>query len=108
MTKPEMQCIPVISKILSDGLIPCATGLCHPCHHRVALVIAPGQDFHFYRQDADGMWSHKPGMTQATNVDASGSPISNPETADRHSPSGKISYTDFCGYFCVYKPKVSI
>jgi hypothetical protein len=65
-------------------------------------VIAPGQDFHFYRQDANGMWSHKVSSDPAQNVDASGNPISNPETADRGI------YTDFCGYFCVYKGNVSI
>ena len=40
------------------------------------------------------MWTHKPGGTPATNLDNSGNPISNPETADRGG------YTDFCGYLC--------
>lgn len=26
----------------------------------VALVIAPGIDYHWYKQDSDGYWSHKP------------------------------------------------
>lgn len=47
-----------------------------------------------YRQDSTGMWSYKPGSGIVTNLDNSGNPISNPETADRGI------YTDFCGYLC--------
>jgi hypothetical protein len=101
-TRSECQCNIVVPKVLSDGILTCTAGHCHPCHHKIALVMAPGQDFHFYRQDANGMWSHKPGYRPAVDVDHSGNPISNPETADRGP------YTDFCGYFCVYKPKASI
>jgi hypothetical protein len=98
----ELQCAATSAKAASDGLIPCTSGRCHPCHHKVALVMAPGQDFHWYRLDSNGMWSHKPGTTPATNVDKSGNLISNPETANRGI------YSQFCGYFCVYKPDVSI
>ena len=62
--------------------------------------MAPGWDYHWFRQDADGMWSHKPSHDPATNVDYAGHPIVNPETADRGP------YTQFCGYFCVYKPHI--
>jgi hypothetical protein len=60
----------------------------------VALVVAPGWDYHWYRRDENGRWSHKPGGTRATNLDNSMNPISNPETANRGP------YTDFCGYYC--------
>jgi len=59
----------------------------------IALVVAPEDDFHWYRRGADGMWTHKPGATAATNVDESGNTITNPETANRGI------YSDFCGYF---------
>ena len=49
----------------------------------LALVIWPDVDYHWYRKGPDGMWTHKPGGTQATNLDNSGDLISNPETADR-------------------------
>jgi len=49
----------------------------------VALVIWPGQDFHWYRQDNIGCWSHKPGQTPARNTDNSGAAISDPQTCDR-------------------------
>ena len=70
-----------------------------PGMYPVALVIAPGDDYHWYRQDSDGTWSHKPGNTPATNLDASGNPITNPETANRNN--GSHDYSVFCGYFYV-------
>jgi hypothetical protein len=102
MSKSQMNCADVTAKALSDGLFPCPSSQCHPCHHRVALVIQPGQDYHWYRQGPDGMWSHKRGGTAAKNVDESGNPITDPLLADRGS------YTQFCGYFCVYKPNTKI
>jgi hypothetical protein len=96
------RCDNVSAKALSDGLHRCTSGVCPPCHHKVALVMAPNRDFHWYRQDDDGTWSHKPGDGPARNVDDSDNPILNPETADRGP------YTDFCGYFCVYKPDVHL
>jgi hypothetical protein len=60
----------------------------------VALVIAPGIDYHWYRRGTDGFWTHKMGPTPATNLDNSGHTITNPETADRGM------YTVFAGYFC--------
>jgi len=66
--------------------------------HIIALVVAPGYDYHWYRRDENGMWSHKPGQTPARNTDNSGRPILSPETCDRGP------YTSFCGYFnCIPK-----
>jgi hypothetical protein len=48
-----------------------------------ALVISPGHDYHWYRRDEDGTWSHKPGSSSATNRDNSNHIIYNPETANR-------------------------
>jgi hypothetical protein len=58
----------------------------------IALVVWPGQDYHWYRQDRNGCWSHKPGQTAARNVDNAGQKITNPQTCDRGP------YSDFCGY----------
>jgi hypothetical protein len=59
----------------------------------IALVIWPGRDFHWYRRDANNMWSHKPGQTPARNVDNSGRVINAPATCDRGP------YTIICGYY---------
>jgi len=58
----------------------------------VALVVWPGNDFHWYRQDKVGCWSHKPGSTLVRNVDNAGTAISDPRTANRGP------YTLFCSY----------
>ena len=58
-----------------------------------ALVIWPGRDYHWYRQDASGCWSHKPGETPVRNVDNSGHQISDPKSCDRGW------YSIFCSYY---------
>ncbi len=58
-----------------------------------------GPQYHFYRQDADGTWSHKPGDGPATQYDASGNKITNPQTAD--GDYGSVCYDVFCGYFII-------
>ena len=72
------------------------------------------QDYHFYRQDCNGSWSHKPGTNEATNKDASGNAITNPENADRNYEKKckgegrkdcgeEHNYQTLCGYFSVPK-----
>ncbi len=98
-------CSEVENGAQSDGLAPvdCDLGCgCRYCCYIVALVVAPGYDYHWYRKDRNGTWSHKPGMTQVTNLDNSGNIITDPRTADRGV------YTDFCGCFCVCKGKFAI
>ena len=78
----------------SDGLEPTNAWATSPTGKtKIALVIWPGVDYHWYRLDRDGRWSHKPGGSTATNVDSSGALIYSPETANRGS------YTQFVGYF---------
>ena len=69
------------------------TGLPDFC--RVALVMAPGYDYHWYRKGRNGYWTHKPGGTPATNIDNSGNLIPDPRTADRGV------YTQFCTFMVV-------
>jgi len=91
-------CGGVYQAALADGLTPLpASGKCS-CKDTVALVVDPGVDYHWYRRDQNAMWTHKPGGTQATNLDNSNNPISNPETANRCG--AWLCYTDFCGYMC--------
>ena len=79
----------------SDGLhaVPNFGGTLGPGHGwYVALVIYPGHDYHWYRQDKVGCWSHKPGQTAARNTDNSGHAIADPRTCNRGP------YTTFCTY----------
>jgi len=65
-------------------------------------VNSNGADYHFYRQDRDGSWSHKPGSTPPSKVDARGKRIFNPATASRdYSFQGGVNYDVPCSFFCV-------
>lgn len=99
-----MQCTEVTTGAIADGLAARPNGkqAKERCCHTVALVMAPNIDYHWYRLDDNGMWSHKPGPTAARNWDESGNLITDPKTADRGI------YTTFCGYFTVDRCKVNI
>jgi hypothetical protein len=90
-----MACPDVTNGALSDG---CHRRFdCFPDSERprwlMALVVAPGYDYHWYRKQQEGFWGHKPGGTAARNFDNNGAIVWNPETAAR------LPYTNFCGYF---------
>jgi hypothetical protein len=70
---------------------------------KIALVVDPGEDYHFYRQDSDGLWSHKDGSNKAKRYDAENRSIWDPKTAarDYRSRGSFLNYEDFCGYYCV-------
>jgi hypothetical protein len=79
------------------------TDMCPAGTSKVALVVDPSADYHWYRQDSNGWWSHKPGSTNVTNRDAAGSKIWDPALAARDYKT--LDYTAFCGYFCVPRSK---
>lgn len=96
----DASCAEVTRASKCDGMIPAPNPPTPKAgYYPVALVSDPGVDYHWYRLDDNGTWSHKPGNTNATNVDASGNPITNPETCNRDY--GSVNYKDFCGYFYV-------
>ncbi len=74
---------------------------------KIALVIDPANDYHFYRQDSNGMWSHKPGGQLVTDKDAYGNAIYNPERCSRDyrkpgvKDSEQLNYSVFCAYLFV-------
>ncbi|HEY4811383.1 MAG TPA: hypothetical protein VIH71_10040 [Solirubrobacteraceae bacterium] len=74
---------------------PYAENTCVPGRALVAGVIAPRSDFHWYRKNQDGYWTHKPGKLQATKYDDSGQPITDPRTCNRGM------YTQFCSFMVV-------
>ncbi len=76
--------------------------VCPEGTYKVALVcfkkgwwIFTQQDYHWYRQDSDGYWSHKQGTSEVKRFDKSDNLITDPETCDRGS------YNNFIGYFAV-------
>lgn len=109
---PVYKCPAMEKKILMDNdvLIPVAFNKKCPANYfKGAMVVDPDHTFHFYRQDKNGMWSHKPGISPVSNIDASNRPIYVPHLADRNYARDKsnnleddsINYTDFCGYYCI-------
>ncbi len=56
-------------------------------------------DYHFYRQDTNQLWSHKPGTTNVINYDADYKIIKNPYTANRNYSA--YNYDKPCFFFCV-------
>lgn len=86
------------------------TGRCRRGFSKIATVVDPDRDFHYYRQDTNGMWSHKPGAMPVTNKDSAGNPIYDPDLAGRYYPSkesreDELNYTGFCGYYCIPRNK---
>ena len=75
---------------------------CPPDRYKVMgfLSMAEGGDFHFYRQDTDGCWSHKPGILDVTNLDRSGNKIGDPRSSCTNKVSGAHNYDQFFGCFC--------
>ena len=76
-------------------------------HYKIALVIdnkGDKLDYHFYRQDNNGMWSHKLGKNPISNKDACDKYIKDPKKACRNydkKNNDKYNYTIFCGYYSV-------
>ncbi|HLL75091.1 MAG TPA: hypothetical protein VK421_07470 [Pyrinomonadaceae bacterium] len=100
----SLTCASVLPAAVADALedSPGANNKCPAEGHLVALVIAPGWDFHWYRKGRNGFWSHKPGSTAVTNQDNSGNLIPDPRTANRGP------YTDFCTFMVVKHGHIKI
>ena len=68
--------------------------------YKAVMVVSPNRDFHFYRQDNDGTFSHKRGWAyNPSKLDASGKLITDPLTCDRDY--GDLNYSEPCFAFSV-------
>ena len=68
--------------------------ICAEGTYKVALAASTSdQDYHWYRQDSDGYWSHKRGSDPVTRYDADGNLIVDPETCNRGA------YDVFLGFY---------
>ena len=101
-TKSNFVCDVLSKNILLDYPDAYKTTFDTPCrcgYYKAYLATDPGEDFHLYRQDSSGFWSHKPGSLKATDLDASRRKITNPETSDKTYKN--FNYTDSCMFFCM-------
>ena len=74
--------------------------VCSPDAYKVALVLDEGVDYHWYRQNIDGTWSHKRGHSAISLYDDNQQYIGDPEYIDRdYSDSGGANYDIFVGFF---------
>ena len=106
-------CADTMARTLADsdgGYAIGFTGRCKKGFSKIATVVDPVADFHYYRQDTNGLWSHKPGAMPVTNKDSMGNPIYDPALAGRYYPSERkddngLDYKGFCGYYCIPREK---
>ena len=102
----DTTCEKLIDRVLCDNpnikVIDKDTN-CGENYYKGALFIDEKKQYHFYRLDDDGTWSHKDGSDVATNLDYSGNVMKDIMTSDRRYDSelGVRSYNEFCTYFCV-------
>ena len=112
LRKAEGRTCPIVERLMREDVPDLKPSTfdarCPVGTSKIAMVVHPGEDYHFYRQDADGWWSHKAGATKVTRLDADGQRIWNPATAKRdYRPRLPLNYVDFCGFYCAPR-KVAI
>lgn len=98
-------CTEVKAGAIADGLIdsPFLDNGCPSKGHLVALVIWPDEDYHFYRKDKGGLWSHKIGPSPVANLDYNDKHlIIDPRDADRGP------YKEFCTFMVVKHGHIKI
>jgi len=73
---------------------------CMPGFYKIFLAIDPKNDYHWWRQNSDMYWSHKPGSTNVTNLDADNKLIKNPVLSNRKFKHR--NYYEPCFFACIY------
>ena len=73
---------------------------CKPYHYKIVLMMDDDSDYHFMRQDKNGLWSQKPGPYNITNRDANNNLISNPTKSNNRTSA--YNYNKLCNYYCVH------
>lgn len=86
---------------------------CKCDYHKIYLVLDDQDnlnDYHFYKQNNNGEWSHKPGLNRVTTRDSENNVIHNPRYANRNYKNLKnvlmfdediLNYNKDCGCMCV-------
>ena len=72
---------------------------CLPGFYKIFLALDKQNDYHWYVQNSNKFWSHKPGHTEVTNLDASKNKIKNPSLSNKNF--GYLNYKTSCFYACV-------
>ena len=72
---------------------------CIPGFYKIFLALDKQMDYHWYRQDSNKLWSHKPGYSDVVNYDADNKKIKNPALASRDY--SYLNYKTPCFYACI-------
>ena len=91
---------PICSNIQTAANWDGCKATCAGGNKLVALVIWPGNDYHWYRKHSEGFWGHKPGHTAARNYDSLNRKIDGIHLTPFNCARGP--YTIFCSY--LYSP----
>jgi hypothetical protein len=102
-------CADVVARTMADvprGYLIDFPTKCKKGFSKIGIVVDEVNDLHYYRQDNNGLWSHKPGGRKVVNTDAVGSLIYAPHRASRYYPKefeddNTLNYDSFCSYMCV-------
>lgn len=70
---------------------------CEPGTYKVALVVFEKIGYHWYRQNADGTWSHKNGTDPVTHLGLDGNLLYDPQNDSLIT--SKEQYLSFFGFF---------
>jgi len=102
-------CADILSRTMAD--VPTAyitnfTNKCDKGFSKIGAVVDEDNDYHYYRQDSNGLWSHKPGGRPVKNIDSNNAKIYRPDLAGREYPpeyngNSGLNYNSFCSYMCV-------
>ena len=101
----QYKCAYFFKRILNDIPSVYLTSFKQKCKkgfHKAFFAIDSNKnehDYHFYRQDTNQLWSHKPGTTNVINYDADYKIILNPMKANRNYNT--YNYDKPCFFFCV-------
>ena len=101
----QYKCAYFFKRILNDIPSVYLTSFKQKCKkgfHKAFFAIDSNKnehDYHFYRQDNNQLWSHKPGTTNVINYDADYKIILNPYKANRNYTT--YNYDKPCFFFCV-------
>ncbi len=101
----QYKCVSFFKRILNDIPSVYLTSFKQKCKkgfHKAFFAIDSNKnehDYHFYRQDNNQLWSHKPGTTNVINYDADYKIIKNPYKANRNYTT--YNYDKPCFFFCV-------
>ena len=72
---------------------------CLPGFYKVFLALDVGNDYHWWRQDNNKYWSHKPGSTNVSNKDGNREKINDPLNSSRKFTTR--NYSKPCFYACI-------